>query len=330
MKVAAGGVRSLVAGIALSVASLAALASANDAARIPRIGVLLVSADASSPLEQGLRQGLREIGYSEGQNIVIEWRRSPAESAQELKSLATDLTHSGVDLMVVFSTPAARAALEVSTVPVVVLAGDPVAAGLAANLARPAGNSTGISIMTPELTAKRLELLHQMAPYARRIVVLMNTSNSVGRLQLDEAKRGAGILGLQLVPTDARDAAELEAVLRRLNRGSTDAVLVTGDLFLMSNRGKIARALRSARLPAMYPNRHYHDEGALMSYGPDVKDAARRLANFVDRILKGAKPGDLPIEQAAKFELVIDTRVAREQKIEVPKTLLLGADEVIR
>ena len=328
MKVAAGGVRGLLAGIALSVASLAALTGADQSAKIPRIGVLF-PADTSSPLEQGLRQGLRDFGYSEGVNIVVEWRRS-AETTRELKSLATDLANSGVQLMVVFSTPADRAVTEVTTVPVVALAGDPLGAGLAVSLARPDRNITGVSLMTTELTAKRLELLHQMAPRARRIVVLMNTSNPTASRQLDEAKRGAGVLGLQLVPTDARDAAELDATLRRLNRDTADAVLVTGDLLLMSNRAKIARALRSASLPAIYPNRRYHDEGALMSYGPYVKEAAHRLASFVDRILKGAKVGDLPFEQVAKFELVIDTRIAREQRIEVPQTLLLRADEVIK
>ena len=328
MIVAANRVRIFIVGIALSVASLTAPVSADQSATIPRIGVLF-PADVSSPLEQGLRQGLRDHGYSEGVNIVIESRRS-AETTQELKSRITDLTNSGVSLMVVFTTPAARAALEVTTVPVVILAGDPVGAGLAVSLARPGGNITGVSLMTTELTAKRLELLHQMAPRARRIVVLMNASNPNALAQLDEAKRGAAVLGLQIVPTNARDPAELDAALRRLNHGSADAVLVTGDLLLMSNRAKIARALRNARLPAIYPNRRYHDEGALMSYGPDVKEAARRLASFVDRILKGAKPDDLPFEQVAKFELVIDTRVAREQKIEVPQTLLLRADEVIR
>jgi putative ABC transport system substrate-binding protein len=328
MKVAAAGVRSVIAGIALGFALMAGFASADQPAKIPRIGVLF-PADVGSPMEQGLRQGLRDHGYSEGVNIVIEWRRS-AETTQELKALATDLTRSGVDLMVVFTTPAARAALEVTTVPVVVLAGDPVAAGLAASLARPAGNSTGVSLMTTELTAKRLELLHQMAPRARRILVLVNTSNQTALPQLDEAKRGAGVLGLQLVPSDARNAAELDAALRRVNRGSADAVLVTGDLFLMSNRAKIAGAVRGARLPAIYPNRHYHDEGALISYGPDVKEAARRLASFVDRILKGAKPGDLPFEQVAKFELVVNLKTAKALGITIPQSILLQADEVIR
>jgi ABC-type uncharacterized transport system substrate-binding protein len=156
MKVAAGEVRSAIAGIALSVGSLAALAGVDESTKIPRIGVLL-PADASSPMEQGLREGLRDHGYSEGMNIVIEWWRS-AETTQELKSLATDLARSGVDLMVVFSTPAARAALEVTTVPVVVLAGDPVGSGPAASLARPNGNITGVSLKTTELTAKPLEL----------------------------------------------------------------------------------------------------------------------------------------------------------------------------
>jgi putative ABC transport system substrate-binding protein len=307
---------------------IAVHASADQSPKIPRIGVLF-SPDTSSPIEEGLRQGFRDRGYSENVNIFIDWRRS-GETGNELKSLILDLTRLGADLLVVFSTPAAHTAHEMTTIPVVALVGDPVGSGLAENLARPDRNITGVSLLTTELTAKRVELLHQMVPNARRIIVLMNTSNRSSLLQVDETKRAAAVLGMQIVPSDARNSAELAVMLRRLNHDSADAVLVTGDLFLMSNRAKIARALRNARLPAIYPNRRYHDEGALMSYGPDVKEAARRLASFVDRILKGAKAGDLPFEQVAQFELVIDTRIAREQRIEVPQELLLRAEEVIR
>lgn len=253
MKSHVGVLRSFIAG-AMLLSLIAVQASADQSTKIPRIGVVF-SPDTSSPMEEGLRQGFRDSGYSENLNIIIDWRRS-GETGNELKSLILDLTRLGADLLVVFSTPAAHTTHEVTTIPVVALVGDPVGSRLAGNLARPDRNITGVSLLTTELTAKRIELLHQMVPNAR--------------------------------------------------------------------------ALRNARLPAIYPNRRYHDEGALMSYGPDVKEASRRLASFVDRILKGAKAEDLPFEQVAKFELIIDTRIAREQRIKVPQELLLRADEVLR
>jgi putative tryptophan/tyrosine transport system substrate-binding protein len=295
---------------------------------IPRIGMLLPQL-ADAPLGDGLREGLRELGYIEGKTFVLE-SRPPGSTPEALRSLAADLAHSKVDLIVVFSTPASRAALDATTLPIVFLAGDPVASGLAASLARPGGNATGVSLVTTELTAKRLELLRLSAPKARRFILLTNSANPTTALQLEAAQERARTLGVQLIPLDARNASELDAALARIAQSGAGGVVVSAELLFLGNRAKIARTLRETRLPAIFPATEYHDAGVLMSYGPSLKQAMRRVAVYVDKILRGARPSDLPIEQVSKVELVIDLRVARAQDLEIPQDLLLRADEVIR
>jgi putative ABC transport system substrate-binding protein len=306
--------------------------SASALAQAPkpvRIGIV-APPEASSPVEEGLRQGLRELGYVEGESVVIETRR-PSDAYADLERTAAELKQAKVQVIVAFSTPTARAMMAATSTPVVFLAGgDPVATGLAASLARPGGNATGIALQLLELTAKRIELLHQLVPKARRIGVLVNTHNPVGLSQLKEAEAAAGSMGLRALRFDVHTGAEIEEALRSINRNTVDAVLVTGDLLLFGNKGKIAKGLREARVPAIFPNPLYHDNGVLSSFGPDVRAAASRLARYVDRIVKGAAPGDLPVEQASKHQLLIDLRVAREIKLQVPQDLLLRADEVIR
>ncbi len=313
---------------AFAVTLLGGAAYADQPLRNPRIGVLMPPL-ASSP-EEGLRQGLRELGYVEGKSIVIEWRRS-AETEEQLKLLAMDLARSKVDLIVAVGGTAARAALTATTLPVVLApVGDAVGSGFAASLAKPGGNSTGVSAESTELIAKRLELLRVLVPRAPRIVFLMNSSDPIGARLLESAQQAARTLHVQLVTLDARNAGELDAALRALPRSEAGGVLVPADLLFLANKAKIASAIRKARLPAMVSLREYHDDGVLMSYVVDLKEAMRRAAPYVDKILRGAKPSELPIEQVSKFELVIDLRVAREMGITVPQELLLCADEVIR
>jgi putative ABC transport system substrate-binding protein len=292
---------------------------------MPRIGVLA----ATTPYEQGLRAGLLDLGYVEGKNIAIDWRRTTG-AMDEVRSLAADLTKSKLDLIVVFGTPQTRAAMEVSTVPIVFLSSDPMGTGLVTNLARPGGNATGVSSTGPELTAKRLELLRQFAPHAHRIGCLVNTSNPVGALQLEQAQTAARGLGVELIKLDARNDAEVDAAVHVIPRSALDALLVTGDNMLFSHRAKIVRVVHKARLATMFPIIEYHSEGVLVSYGPSIREGGRMTAFYVDKILKGAKPGDLPVQQLSKVELVIDLRVAREEGIKVPEELLYRADEVIR
>ena len=303
-------------------------AHADTQQAVPHIGVLLPQL-ANAPLGDGLREGLRELGYIEGKTIVLE-SRPPGATPEALRSIAADLARSKVDLLVVFSTPAARAALDATTLPVVFLAGDPVAAGLATSLARPGGNATGVSLLTSELTAKRLELLRMSAPRARRFILLTNSANPTTTRQLEGAQEGARSLGVELLVLDARNATELDAALARIPQSGVGGVVVSAELLFLTHRAKIAQALRATRLPAIFPATEYHDAGVFMTYGPSLKQAMRRVAVYVDKILHGAKPSDLPIEQVSKVELVIDLRVARAQGLEIPKDLLLRADEVIQ
>lgn len=297
---------------------------ADAQAAIPRVGVLSIP-----PIEQLLRVSLRERGYIEGQNILIE-SRSYAND-QELRSGAADLVRSKVDLIVTFGTPAAQAVLAATaTIPVVFSSGDPVGTGLVASLVKPVGNATGVSAVSTELIAKRLDFLHQLAPRARRIAYLMNSSNPLGTLQLKEARRTAAMLGVQLIVLDSRNVAELDKALNTLRKRSVDALLVTADFLFELEKSTIARAVRSAKLPTMSPYKEYLEDGVLSSYGPDLKELANRMAVYADKILKGAKPSDLPIEQISKYELVIDLRTARALRIKVPQELVYRADQVIR
>jgi putative ABC transport system substrate-binding protein len=282
---------------------------------IARIGVL-VPPRANSTYEAGLRDGLRELGYVEGKNVITEWLRS-AGAEEEERSLVADLAREKVDVIVVFNTVAARAALDATTtIPVVFLSNDPVASGLADSVARPGRNATGVSGLMADLTGKRLEFLQQLAPAARRIVCLVNSSNPSGLQQLDAAQKAARTLGLQLITLDAHNEGELDTALRAL--------------LFYANKTKITQAIRKAGVAATFPYRDYHDGGALMSYGPSTKELARKMAVYVDKILKGARPGDLPIEQISVYELIVDLRVARELGLKVPQDLLMRADEVIR
>ena len=319
----------MLAAIALGAMALVAIRARAESPEMPRIGVLLPQILAS-PAEAGLRQGLREQGYAEGQNIAIEWRRI-GNSVEDATPHAIEMVRSKPDLILALSTAAARAVMQAtSTIPIVFQSGDPVATGLVGSLAAPGGNATGVSVATPQLTAKRLDLVHQFLPHARRVAFLRNPSNAVLPAQFAEAQKAARLLGLHLDTFDARGVADLDAALRALQRSAPHAVLVASDLGLLTEKTKIASAIRKARIPAIFPWNEYHEDGALMSYGPDLKDTLRRTASYVARILRGAKPADLPIEEVSQFDLIIDLRVARELKLEVPQSLLLRANEVIR
>ena len=279
--------------------------------------------------EEGLRQRLAELGYVEGRNLVIERRR--AETSGDLRSAAAELVRLKVDAIVAFGTPAARAALSVtSTIPVVFLAGDPVATGLAESLAHPGGNATGISSLSTELMPKRLELLRQVAPSIRRIVLLGNPNSPLQAGVLREAKKAGEALRMHIVSVDARNVAELDAALRGLQHRASDGFMVSSDVLFLGNKAKIATAVARAGLPGIFPWRDYHEEGVLMSYGANGEEMGRQAATYVDKILRGAKPADLPIVQSSKYDLVIDMRVARALGLKVPQELLLRADEVIR
>jgi putative ABC transport system substrate-binding protein len=321
--------RGIVLGVAIGAVLLSPPTAGDPPPAVARIGVLLPQALAS-PAEVGLRDAFREQGYVEGQNIVIEWRRIGG-SVEDARPHAAEMVRLQVDLILALTTSTARAAMEAtSTSPIVFVSADPVAAGLVQSLARPVANATGVSVASPELAAKRLDLLHQLVPHARRIAFLRNPSNASIALQVAEAQRAARQLGVRLEMFDARNAAEIDASLRAIQRSAPHAILVASDLGLLTEKARITSAIRKARIPAVFPWREYHEHGALMSYGPDYKEVLRRTASYAVKILKGAKPSDLPVEEISKFDLVIDLRVAHELGINVSQELLFRADEVIQ
>ena len=291
--------RSVLTLIALAIPLVDAYAA--DTPRTPRIGVLYVGM-SSNAFDDGLREGLGESGYREGENISIDWRRT-GNPDNELQRLSKELASANVDVMVAPGNAASRAALSAtSVIPVVFVSGDPVTAGFASNLARPTANGTGLYVPSPELEAKRLELLKQLVPTARRIAYLRNSSNPLAPRHLDEVQGAAMRLSLQVLSIDVHTSQELNPALGGLTKKRMDAV----------------------------PWREYHDHGALISYGLSAREMGRKAAFYVSRILKGAKPVDLPVEQAAKFELIIDLREARALGVQVPQEMLLRADEVLQ
>jgi putative tryptophan/tyrosine transport system substrate-binding protein len=298
--------------------------------KVPRIGFLGRMAP-NSEQKEGFQQGLRQLGYVEGTSILIEWRNTLGYE-DELRPLAAELVQMAPDVIVTFSTPAARAALEATrTIPVVFAAvGDPLATGLVKSLAKPEGNGTGVSLLSSELGVKRLDLLRQLVPRARRVAyltALANVSNAVAAKSVEAA---AQTLGIKLDTYNARNSAEIQSALRAIPWKSTDGILIGGDPIFQVDGIMISKAVRAARMPAVFPWPNYHEYGVLMSYGPNLRNVAARAAYYVDKILRGAKPSDLPVEQITQMNLIIDMRVARELGINVPQELLFRADRVIR
>ena len=263
--------------------------------------------------------------------MLIETRRTLGHEA-ELRPLVAELVRMNPDLIVTVSTPAARAVLEsTKTIPVVFLAaGDPVGTGLVPSLARPGGNATGLSLLTTELGTKRLDLLRQLAPRAKRFAALADMANPSEVVRAEPLQAAARSLSLKLEIYNATNAEEIRSALRIMPWKSIDGVLIGGDPIFIAEGARIASAVRAAKVPAVFAWRDFHEYGVLMSYGPDLRAVARRGAYYADRILKGAKPADLPVEQVSKVELVINQRVADEMGIKVPQELLFRADEVIR
>jgi putative tryptophan/tyrosine transport system substrate-binding protein len=298
--------------------------------KMPRIGFLGRVAP-NSEQKEGFQQGLRELGYLEDKNILIEWR-STLGFEDELRPLASELVQRAPDVIVTFSTPAAFAVLEATkTIPVVFAAvGDPIATGLVANLAKPKGNATGVSLLSSELGVKRLDLLHQLVPRARRVAYLTALANPSNAAQAKSVEATAQTLGIKLDTFNAKNSEEIESALRAIPWNSIDGMLIGGDPIFQADGAKISKAIRVAKTPAVFPWPNYHEYGVLMSYGPNLRNMASRAAYYVDKILKGAKPSDLPVEQISQMELIIDLRVAGEQGIKVPQELLYRADPVIR
>jgi len=275
-------------------------------------------------------QKLAELGYVEGRNVVIE-RKSAGGNTALLTDLAADLVRQQVDVIVTAGTPAGFAAKKAtSTIPIVLGANsDPVGVGLVASLARPGGNTTGNSLMAPELSAKRLDILHTLSPGISRIAILWDSSNPGMAERVRETKIAADQSHVVLYTVGPRNLNELDAAFADLLNSRPDALLVTAEAFTRQHLVRILDFTNSNKIPAMFEDNSYVVAGGLMSYGPDYQDVFRKAAIFVDKILKGAKPGDLPIEQPTKFQLVINLKTAKALGLEIPPKLIALADRVI-
>jgi len=296
-----------------------------------RIGVLLVDFSPESKEAQAFRHGLRDAGYTEGRDVVIEWRSANGDY-DKVPQLVADLVQRQVDVIVADSTIASRAAIRAtSTIPIVmVIVADPVGSGLVASLAHPGGNVTGLSLMLTELSARQLQLLKEAVPRLKRVTVLWNSESPFHPKVIEELKAVAPSMSIELNFADARTVAEIGPAFSAASRAHSQALYVIGDAFFLAHRMNLLKPASTARLPAIYNTRQYVDEGGLISYGPKMGDLMRQSAGYVDKILKGAKAGDLPIEQPTKFELIINLRTAKALGITIPQSVVFRADEVIR
>jgi putative ABC transport system substrate-binding protein len=310
-------------------------AEAQQAAKIARIGYLSINLAANPHLREAFLQGLRDLGYVEGRDVVIE-DRSAEGKLERFPALAAELVALKVDVIVTAGgPPAALAAKQATrTLPIVfAAAADPVTDGLVTSLARPGGNVTGLSILAPELVGKRLEQLTQAVPGVSRVAVLWQPG-ALGKRTEKDTLKGAEVaaraLGVRLQVVEARGPDDFDRAFSDMTRARAGALTVlTGAMFFGERRRLVDLAAKQG-LPAVYPWREFVDAGGLMAYGPNVADLYRRAATYVDRILKGAKPGDLPVEQPTKFELVINLKTAKALGLTIPQSVLLRADEVIQ
>jgi putative ABC transport system substrate-binding protein len=309
-------------------------AEAQQAAKIARIGFLATNLAVNPHLPEAFRQGLRDLGYVEGRNLVIEYRDAEGK-LERLPALAAELVALKVDVIVAVSTLEALAAKQATrTIPIVfAVAADPVTSGLVTSLARPGGNVTGLSNLAPELVGKRLEQLKQAVPAVSRVAVLWQPGALGERTEKDMLK-GAEVagraLGVRLQFVEARGPADFARALSEMTRARAGALTVLTSAMFANERRRLVDLAAKNRLPAVYGLREYVDAGGLMSYGPSIADLFRRAATYVDRILKGRKPGDLPVEQPTKFELLINLKTAKALGLTIPPSLLGRADEVIQ
>ena len=316
--------------MAAVLALLASLvADAQPPGKVPRVGVISEFAPAH-PFIASFRQGLRELGYTEGQNIVVDFRHAQG-ALDRVSSFAAELIALNVGVLVVGGTESAKLVkAKTTTVPIVfVTSGDPVGSGLVTSLARPGGNATGLSIVTPELSSKQLELLRSLVPRASRIAVLYNPVNPAARSTLNEARDTARSLAIELQAFEVRSRHGLPNAFSMLVGWRPGAMLVLPDPMLGNELAQIAKLAAQNALPAMYVRREFAEAGGLLSYGPSFADNYRRGATYVDRILKGARPADLPVQQPTKFELVVNGRTAKTLGLTIPQAVLLQADRVI-
>ena len=307
-------------------------AEAQQPTKIPRIGFLITSSPSTiAPRIDAFRQGLRELGYVEGKNIVIERRHADGKS-DRLPALAVELVNLKVDVIVTSGPTATRPAKEAtSSIPIVMtFDDDPVGSGFVASLARPGGNITGLSTLSPEISGKQLELLKEIVPRLGRVAVIGTSTRQGTEQTLKEMEIAAGAFGVKLQYLDIQSPKDIETAFRVASKERADAVLVLQSPVLYSQRAQIADLALKSRLPAISSRREFVEDGGLMSYGVSTFDLDRRAAAYVDKILKGAKPAEMPVEQPKKFEFIINLKAAKQIGLTIPPNVLARADKVIR
>ena len=318
--------------IAFVLGACAALAQAQQPTKVPRIGFQTdAPISAVTARIEAFRQGLRELGYIEGKNIIIEWRS--AEGKIERRSeIAAELARLKVDVIVSAGPTVTRAVKEAtSTIPIVMAQDpDPVGNGFVASLARPGGNITGLATLSTEISGKQLELLKEIVPKLSRVAVIGNSTNPGDSQALREVVLAAGSFEIYLRYLDVLDPKDLETTFRAAAKGRADALVLLGNPILNAHRKPIVDLAAKHRLPAIYSRPEYIESGGLMYYGTSYNDSFRRAATYVDKILKGAKPGELPVEQAIKFELIVNLKAAKQIGLTIPHGPLARADRVIR
>jgi putative ABC transport system substrate-binding protein len=325
-------VRILLPSLAVIAAPFVAQAPAQQPRKVHQIGFLGTDSLAGTANRlEAFRQGLRDLGYVEGRNIAIEYRWADG-NVERFPEFAAELVALKVEVIVATSTPGALAARNATrTTPIVfATAADPVGSGLVASVARPGGNVTGLSLLAPEITARQLQLLKEAVPKAIRVAVISNQANAYTALLVKETEAAARLLAVRLQLLSVRGAGALDGAFSAASRERSDALLLLPDPAFVFHRTRIVEFARESRLPAMYPHREYADAGGLMAYGTDLRDNFRRTAIYVDKILKGAKVADLPVEQPTKFELVLNLRTAKALSLTIPKSMVLRADEVLQ
>jgi ABC-type uncharacterized transport system substrate-binding protein len=317
--------------VAVVLLAVAITAEAQQPKKVPRIGILGAAFPSTNPARiEAFRQGLRELGYVEGKNIVIEWRYAEGK-LDRLPALAAELVRLKVDIIVTAGPPPTRSAKQAtSTVPIVMaLDDDPVGSGFAASLARPGGNITGLATLDPELSGKQLELLREIVPKLSRVGVLGDVTRPGTPQALREINVAAGAFGVQVQYLEVRGPKDIETAFRAAGKERADAALVLPS-YLISQRRQVTDLAVKSRLPVIYPRPEYVEDGGLVFYGASITDLYRRAATYVDKILKGAKPADLPIEQPKKFELIINLKAAKQIGLTIPPNVLARADKVIK
>jgi putative tryptophan/tyrosine transport system substrate-binding protein len=305
---------------------------AQQPGKIPRIGYLAgASPSAIAFRTEAFRQALRELGYVEGKNITIEYRYAEGNLRRQ-EELAAELAHLNVDVIVASGPTSTRAARKATaTIPIIMtFHSDPVGSGSVASLARPGGNITGLSTLAPEISGKQLELLKEVVPKVSRVMVLGSSYNPGNALVLKEMEVAARAFNLKLKYLDLLEAKEIEGAFRSATNGRAEAVIVLAGPTAIQHRARLAEIAITSRLPSIYERREFVEVGGLMSYGISITDLDRRAAVYVDKILKGAKPADLPVEQPIKFEFIINLKAAKQIGLTIPPNVLARADKVIR